>query len=176
MKVLKDGRFLDDVWVTATDTSGVAADVPLLVDIAQWRRDRDVLSQRSGPLALRLVPEQAPEQVADDLGFFAMVALEFPKFTDGRAYSHARNLRDRFGYQGEVRAVGNVLRDQLPLMQRCGFDAFLVPERAEQEGWISAFEDISVVTQPSPGRSLPGKSGTATVSYEATEPAAASSL
>ncbi len=76
------------------------------------------------------------------------VALDFPKFTDGRAYSHARVLRERLGFSGEVRAVGAVLPDQVLLMARCGFDAFELPEGARVETYLEAFEAFGVFYQP----------------------------
>ncbi len=77
-----------------------------------------------------------------------MIALEFPSFGDGRAYSYARLLRERHGYRGELRAVGNVLRDQALFMRRCGFDAFEVAEGTGIAGWREALGEISVFYQP----------------------------
>ena len=78
---------------------------------------------------------------------FELVALEFPKFTDGRSYSHARRLRDRFGYRGEIRAVGEVLRDQLFFMQRCGIDSYQVREDKDAEDALKGLSDFSVKYQ-----------------------------
>jgi uncharacterized protein (DUF934 family) len=76
------------------------------------------------------------EEIADDLEHFQVIALNFPAFTDGRHYSSARLLRDRYGYKGEMRAIGDVLRDQLFYMRRCGFDAFAVrPDRDPMMRW-----------------------------------------
>ncbi|MHA1154101.1 MAG: DUF934 domain-containing protein, partial [Alphaproteobacteria bacterium] len=79
---------------------------------------------------------------------FQVIALEFPSFGDGRAYSYARLLRERHGYRGELRAVGNVLRDQALFMRRCGFDAFEVAEGTAVAGWREALGEISVFYQP----------------------------
>jgi uncharacterized protein (DUF934 family) len=76
------------------------------------------------------------------------VALEFPLFNDGRAYSHARLLRERYGFEGEIRAVGEVLLEQLFFMYRAGFDAFEIDSRTPTEDWKTAFADIDVVYQP----------------------------
>ena len=73
--------------------------------------------------------------------------LQFPKFTDGRAYSQARLLRDRYRYKGELRASGDVLRDQLLFMRRCGFNSFVVGERAIKEDWGKAFGEFDVFYQ-----------------------------
>jgi uncharacterized protein (DUF934 family) len=148
MALLKNGQFIDDPWFTVESLDNIPAGRPLLLSVAQWRQRRELLLRLNVPLGLRLTAGQSPEALADDLARFAMIALEFPKFTDGRSYSHARILRERYDFQGEVRATGNVLRDQLPLLQRCGFDTFAVPERAEGEDWAAAFAEISVVMQP----------------------------
>src|SRR5205823_7313539 len=71
-----------------------------------------------------LAPDELASAIRDDLDKFGVIAISFPKFTDGRGYSIAFNLRRRLGYQGELRAIGDVLRDQLFQMQRCGFDAY----------------------------------------------------
>src|SRR3546814_2142105 len=85
--------------------------------------DLERLRGHNGRLGLRLKSDQSPAGIAEDLGHFQLVALEFPRFGDGRAYSYARLLRERYGFKGELRAVGNVLRDQFLFMLRCGFDA-----------------------------------------------------
>lgn len=148
MPLLKNGQFIDDLWFEVEALDHVPADTPLLVSLEQWRQHRDALSQRVVPLGLRLANDQSPELVAEDLRHFTLIALDFPKFTDGRSYSYARILRERYGFEDEVRATGNILRDQLALLQRCGFDAFVVPDRAESEGWVAAFTEISVIFQP----------------------------
>ncbi|MCH8809777.1 MAG: DUF934 domain-containing protein, partial [Proteobacteria bacterium] len=109
---------------------------------------REALLQRNAPLGIRLRSDQPPKLVLDDLDRFAVVALEFPKFGDGRAYSYARLLRERYGYRGELRAVGNVLRDQALFMLRCGFDAFELAEDSALEGWRESLAEISVFYQP----------------------------
>ena len=78
---------------------------------------------------------------------FALIALEFAKFTDGRAYSYARLLRQRYGYEGELRAIGQVLRDQLLFMHRCGFDAFEVVKPDAVAAWRAALAEISLFYQ-----------------------------
>lgn len=97
----------------------------LLLDLAQWHAVR--ASWPAGvPVALRLANDQDVEDIADDLPRLALIALQFPKWVDGRAYSQARLLRSRYRYGGEVRATGEVLVDMLPLLQRTGFDAVLL--------------------------------------------------
>lgn len=104
---------------------------------------------------LRLEPGDDPAKVADRLGAVARVEVNFPKFTDGRGYSIARLLRERYGYQGELRAVGDVQRDQLFHLSRCGFDAFLLREGQDAEEALFAFRDFSEAYQASVERPEP---------------------
>jgi len=97
----------------------------LLLDLAQWHAVRAAWPAGT-PVGLRLANDQDVEDIADDLPRLALIALQFPKWVDGRAYSQARLLRSRYRYGGEVRALGEVLVDMLPLLQRTGFDAVLL--------------------------------------------------
>jgi uncharacterized protein (DUF934 family) len=106
------------------------------------------LAGRNAPLGIRLRADQPPAEIVVDLDRFQVIALEFPSFVDGRAYSYARLLRERHGYRGELRAVGNVLRDQALFMRRCGFDSFEVAEGTGIAGWREALGEISVFYQP----------------------------
>jgi uncharacterized protein (DUF934 family) len=94
-----------------------------IVPLAVWEAQREALSARSD-IGVWLASDQRPEVLRGDLPRFGVIAVDFPKFTDGRGYSIAYNLRMRLGYQGELRAIGDVLRDQLFQMQRVGFDAY----------------------------------------------------
>ena len=104
---------------------------------------------------LRLEPTDDPASVADRLGRAARVEVNFPKFGDGRGFSIARLLRERYGYKGELRAVGEVVRDHLYYMESCGFDAFLLREGEDPVEALTGFEDFSEsyqasVTKPRP--------------------------
>ena len=109
---------------------------------------RRACSQRGTPLGIRLHSDQPPELIAADLPHFAVVALEFPKFRDGRAYSYARLLRERYGFKGELRAVGEVLLEQLFFMLRTGFDAFEIESADPLKDYRTALADFSVWYQP----------------------------
>lgn len=107
-----------------------------------------MLLERGEPVGVRLPNTTDVADLAEDLPLLAVVALEFPKFADGRAYSQARLLRERHGYRGEIRAVGDVLRDQLLFMARCGFDAFeLRPDRSLEDA-LAAFGEFTESYQP----------------------------
>ncbi len=148
MPLIKDDEFIDDPWVAVADEEALPEGAPAIVSLARWQADRETLAGRNAPLGIRLRADQPPAQIAMDLDRFQVIALEFPVFGDGRAYSYARLLRERFGYRGELRAVGNVLRDQALFMRRCGFDTFEVAEGTGVDGWREAMGEISVFYQP----------------------------
>ncbi len=164
MPLIKGDEFAEDSWISVDDDEALPEGAPAIVSLARWQAERGVLAGRNAPLGIRLRADQPPAQIAMDLDRFQVIALEFPIFGDGRAYSYARLLRERYGYRGELRAVGNVLRDQALFMRRCGFDAFEVAEGTGIEGWREALGEISVFYQPTedgrpaaPGlRSAPG--------------------
>jgi uncharacterized protein (DUF934 family) len=147
MALIKDGGIIEDRF------SPVSPDAPwpesggLLVDLALWQSQRDALLASGRPLALRLGSDEHPDPVIADIGHFDMIALEFPVFRDGRAYSYARLLR-RAGFAGELRAVGDVLLDQLHYMQRVGFDAFAIDAADPVAAFSQAQSEFSVWYQP----------------------------
>lgn len=120
----KDGQPADDIWRPAPDEGLAPNGVPVILSLKQWSEQREVLAGRNQLLGLRIEPGEAIDGAVADLGRFSLVALPFPKFADGRSFSKAKMLRDEHAFAGEIRAVGDVLWDQLQLMMRCGFDAF----------------------------------------------------
>jgi phosphoadenosine phosphosulfate reductase len=149
LTLFKDGAFKADPWRLWAD-GDVAADVRYThVPVTVFVENRDVFLASPHPIGLLVSPGEKVEDVADDLGRFSSIAINFPAFTDGRGYSSARLLRERYGYEGELRAVGDVLTDQIPFMRRCGIDAFLVtnaPTRAALEK--DALAEVSRYYQP----------------------------
>jgi uncharacterized protein (DUF934 family) len=148
MLLLKDGRIADDPWRHLDDAEALPEGAPATVSRARWTCEREALLARGGRIGLRLPNDVSPLELAADIGRFGLITLAFPRFTDGRAYSQARLLRARLGYRGELRATGNVLRDQLLFMRRCGIDAFEVGERALGEDWAAALGEFDVFYQP----------------------------
>ena len=124
MALIRNNAVIDDPFADATGQETIPASGPVLVDFEQWQAHRELLLQRDAPVGVKLRSDQTPELIAADLSSLAMVALEFPVFRDGRAYSYARLLREQYGFSGEIRAVGDVLLEQLHFMERTGFDAF----------------------------------------------------
>jgi len=148
MPLIKANGLVDDLWTHVKDEEQLPPDGAVIVTLARWQANRDQLLARPTPLGVRLRSDQAPSAIAGDIERFDVIALEFPKFTDGRAYSSARLLRERHGFRGELRAVGSVLRDQLAFMRRCGFDSFQIPDSADAAAWAGSLRGISVVYQP----------------------------
>jgi uncharacterized protein (DUF934 family) len=143
MKVIKDKQIVDDAWHLVKDDE--AAGSHAIVSLARWNAEKDVL-KATGPVGVVLRSAESPADITD-LPALALVAVDFPAFTDGRGYTSARLLKSRFGFQGEVRAVGDVMRDEMFLMHRCGIDSFAVKPGKNIEKALSAFDDFSVTYQ-----------------------------
>ncbi len=148
MALIKDNRLVDDPYFDASAADALPPEGPVLVSLAQWQAQRDALLARGTPLGIRLHSDQSPELIGDDVPRFDLIALEFPKFRDGRAYSYARLLRERYGFAGELRAVGDVLMEQLFFMLRTGFDAFELTGDDPLGQYHTALADFSVWYQP----------------------------
>lgn len=148
MALVKNGVIVDDPFVDASGADALPAEGALIVNLDQWRDSRDALIARGTPVGLRLKSDQSPELVASDVEHFDVIALEFPRFRDGRAYSYARLLRERYGYTKELRAVGDVLLEQLFFMLRTGFDAFEIEGSDPVGAYETALADFSVWYQP----------------------------
>lgn len=148
MPLLKNGVLVDDPWRFAGDDTPLPPDAPVVLSFARWQAERHALALRHAPLGVRLRNHERVEGLRPDVRHLPLIALEFPKFTDGRAYTQARLLRERLGFAGELRATGQVLPDQLLLMQRCGFDAFEIAKGAPLEAWQRAIAAFSVFYQP----------------------------
>jgi phosphoadenosine phosphosulfate reductase len=148
MPLIRDGGLARDLWVHRGDDEPLADD-PTIISLDRWKRDRATLLTRNAPLGLRLKSDQAPGQVAPDLNHFGVVALEFPHFKDGRPFSYAKLLRDRYQYKGEVRAFGHILRDQYLFLDRLGVNAIEVKDDRALKEWKAAMAEFSVFYQTS---------------------------
>lgn len=152
--VIKNRQIVEDHWQTVADDAELPAG-PVIVSLARWQQERATLRERGEPIGVQLPNTADVADVADDLPALALVALEFPKFADGRAYSQARLLRERYGYRGEIRATGDVLRDQLFFMTRSGFDVFALRTDRSLTDALEAFNDFSESYQPAADQPLP---------------------
>ena len=132
-QLIKDRAIADDAWTLVRDVellATVSADVAVIVPLAYWTQHRDALSAR-GKVGVWLAPSDDPAKLGDDVGNLPLIAVDFPQFTDGRGYSIGRLLREKFGFRSELRAIGDILRDQLYYLHACGFNAFAVrPDRS----------------------------------------------
>lgn len=153
--LIKNGIVVEDHWVTVSDDAAIPDDRPAIVPLDRWRRERASLDGRDAPLGVRLASHDTLDEIDEALRDFDLVALEFPAFTDGRSYSTARLLRERHGYTGELRAVGQILRDQAQFMARCGFDTFELPDDARAGAWPTDCRTSPCSTNPSPVRTHP---------------------
>jgi uncharacterized protein (DUF934 family) len=158
MPLLKNGAIVADGWTNVADDEELPAEGPLIVSLQRWRETKVTLLARGWPLGVRLTAEQTPGEIADDLEYLDLVALAFPAFTDGRSYSNARRLRERYGFKGEVRAIGDVLRDQYLAYRRCGFDALEVTEGETAEDWAAVVSAITTPMQPATDNASPAMS------------------
>ncbi len=134
-EIIKDKKVVNDDWTVLRLNEGDTAEnlpVPagkMIVPLTVWQAQRATLQSRSD-IGVWIASDERPETLKDDLARLPVIAVDFPKFADGRGYSIAYNLRARLGYVGELRAIGDVLRDQLFYMQRVGFNAFATrPDR-----------------------------------------------
>jgi uncharacterized protein (DUF934 family) len=155
--IWQSGSFHHDTWAKAVDGEPLP-EIRAILSKKRWLAERDTLAGRNIPVGLRLEPGEAVDDVAGDLAHFSVIALNFPKFSDGRAFSTATLLREKYGFAGELRAIGNILSDQIPLMRRVGFDSFEVTHaptrRALLEGRLAEVRlhyQPSAVTEPPAG-------------------------
>jgi uncharacterized protein (DUF934 family) len=156
MAVLRNGVPQPNEWLRVADDQPLPENDKAIVSLERWQAERETLCQRNAAIGVSLKSDQSPLLIADDLDRLSLVALEFPKFTDGRAFSYARLLRDKLGFTGEIRAFGQVLRDQYVFMLRCGIDTIEPPEGKRIEGYAEALKEFTVFYQPTnDGRATP---------------------
>jgi len=149
MPLITVDGFKADAFTLVADDAPLPEEGGAIVSLSRFRKDHDTLLARNAPIGVRLKAEESPEQLGEDVGRFSVVALEFPKFRDGRAFSWARLLRTRLRFAGEIRAVGDFLYDQIAYQHRVGFNAWEVPESFKPEDLRRALAEISNVYQPS---------------------------
>lgn len=152
--IIKNKAIVADDWMVLrlqeheTAESVAVAAGKVIVPLKVWQAQRETLQQRKD-IGVWLASDERPEDLKGDIGKFAVIAVDFPKFSDGRGYSIAYNLRARLGYSGELRAIGDVLRDQLFYLQRVGFDAFEPRADRSIEDALKGLSDFSEVYQTS---------------------------
>jgi uncharacterized protein (DUF934 family) len=152
MPLLKDGRFIADEWTHLGQDDELPADGDVTVPFARLAADYERLSARPGRLGVQLPNSERAEALRLFLPNLGLVVLPFPAFTDGRAFSLARQIRG-LGYTCELRASGAFLPDQLGFLAEVGFDSFAVSDRFPESAWTRAASAITLSYQTIPGRS-----------------------
>ncbi|MBP0596629.1 DUF934 domain-containing protein [Herbaspirillum sp. LeCh32-8] len=153
-EIIKNKSIVADDWTVLRLAEGETADTvtvadgKVIVPLKVWKAQADKLKARA-ELGVWFASDERPEELKGELDNFKVIAVDFPKFADGRGYSIAYNLRARLGYTGELRAVGDVLRDQLFYMQRVGFDAFAVRADKNIHDAVKGLTDFSEKYQTS---------------------------
>jgi uncharacterized protein (DUF934 family) len=162
MALWRDGGFLEDVWTTLDEAAPIPSTGAIIVAFARWSAESDALARRADPVGVTIVPGKDALAQLPEAAERPLVALNFPKFGDGRAFSYAELLRERFDFTGDLRATGDVLLDEIGLMLRCGFSSFEVTDeptlRALGEGHVpkaSLFYQPSVALQEAPAGTRP---------------------
>ena len=154
MKIIRDKAIVEDACVHLAEEDAVPDAGTVTVSLARWQSDREALLDR-GNVGVRIGGEDDVRVLTDDLNRLALLCLEFPIFADGRGYSHAHILRAHMKYDGELRAVGQVLRDQIWNMSRVGINAFEVAPGKSVEDALHAFSLYSVRYQSTVDQPLP---------------------
>jgi uncharacterized protein (DUF934 family) len=148
MPLVKGGKITDDTFVHVADGVELPGDGAVLISAARFLENAESVLQRKGKTGVIWPNNRDVDDLAPYLDRLAAVALVFPTFRDGRAYSQARLLRERFQYRGELRATGQVLRDQFVFMLRAGFDTFEVKKQSDAEAFAQTVKRYSVFYQP----------------------------
>ena len=146
MRVIKNKSIIDDEWSLKREIENTDP-IPsgnVILPFHFWQTNRDELINSKKNHAIWIDGSIEIETIASDLQYFALIALDFPTFKDGRSYSHARLLRERYEFKGELRAIGDVLQDQLFFMERCGINSFRIRDGKDIEKALESFNVFSV--------------------------------
>ncbi len=148
MPLVENGKIVEDRYMRVDDDAPIPDRVPVIVTAKRFLAEADALIRRDGSLGVSWPNDRRVAELQPWLGHLALVALNFPKFRDGRAYSQARLLREQYGFGGTLRATGDVLRDQFSFLVRAGFDSFEVKKPADARAFAESVARFSVVYQP----------------------------
>ncbi|MEX1665869.1 DUF934 domain-containing protein [Zhongshania arctica] len=151
--IIKDQKICANEWQVWRDTEELPKTGGYIVPLSLWQNNKDSL-KALGNIAVFLANDESPKALAAEIQDFDVIAVDFPKFADGRGFSYGRELREQLGYQGELRAIGDFIRDQLYFLSRCGFNSFAL-ENNDLEESLASFQDFSESYQPSIDQRLP---------------------
>ena len=157
MQIIKDKAIVNDDWqlVREIDETAPLPEGKVILPIAYWQANREALLKQNNEHAVWVDGDTETEVLLGDLEHFSIIALDFPAFKDGRSYSHARLLRERYNFKGELRGIGDILRDQIFFLYRCGINSFEVREDKDIEDALNAFNDFSVRYQAAADDAVP---------------------
>jgi uncharacterized protein (DUF934 family) len=155
MPLVENGKVVEDRYVLVADDAPLPERVPVIVSAKRFLAEADALIGRDGSLGIAWPNDRRVSELKPWLGHLALVALNFPKFRDGRAYSQARQLRETYGFRGTLRATGDVLRDQFNFLARAGFDSFDVKKPADAAAFAKSIARYSVFYQSSVDGRIP---------------------
>ena len=155
MPLVKAGQIINDPYLRILDDAPIPNDAAVIVPAARFLADADELTKCGAPLGVLWPNDRKLSELEPYLNKIALIALVFPTFKDGRAYSQARILRERYRFRGELRATGQVLRDQFLFLLRAGFDSFDVVKEADAQAFKDAVHRYSVFYQPAADGQLP---------------------
>ena len=156
MALFKNGAFVADPWRHIAEGEDAPPSGHVILPLDWWRAESAVFEGSNAPIGIKIEPGTPIEDFAEDISRFSVIALTFPKYGDGRHFSTALILRTRFGYTGEIRATGDVLLDQIQMMERCGFDAFEISNPVtEQQLKTGAGTRYTHYYQPGLGKEAP---------------------
>jgi len=147
MPLIRNGRVTADRYVNILDDAPLPEGAPIIVPAARFLADAEEILRRDAPIGVVWPNNRKVAELAPHLDRLALIALVFPNFKDGRAYSQARLLRERYGYRGELRATGQILRDQFLFLVRAGFDALDVAKASDVDAFAAALARYTVFYQ-----------------------------
>lgn len=150
MPLISEGHIAEDRYVRVPGDAAVPQDSPVIVPAERFLADAEGLLRRSAPTGVAWPNDRRVAELVPYLGRLALVALHFPSFKDGRGYSQARLLRERYGFRGELRATGQILRDQFGFLVRAGFNALEVVKAADADAFAATLARYSAFYQPAP--------------------------
>lgn len=148
MQIIKDRQIIDDNWSFVADDAELKSG-NISVSLARWLKDKHQLLKSGDKIGVRIGPADAVSDIGDDLTGIALIELDFPAFADGRMFSHAWLLRGRYHYQGEIRATGQFMPDQVFYLSRVGVNAFNLEKPDDLPAALSTLNDFTVNYQKS---------------------------
>ncbi len=153
-KIIRDRQIVEDDWISLADDAPLPSSGRVILSLKRWEESRDALKTGDAVVGVRIPNTADVVQLWPTLQDRPLIAVEFPAFGDGRAFSQARVLRERFGFKGEIRAVGDVMRDQIFYMQRCGINAMAPRADQDLQACLAAFRDFTTPYQGAADRQI----------------------